>query len=180
MRSTQDAEHLFKLIREDAQSWLAQARRLRLSAEVIYPEWEKIRSDCQSAPGVRERMLAYSQSFMLLTGFALENLLKGILYGRDSSNKLPTSHKGHGIVEMAKGATTLASTTLTSDELNLLERLEIYLVWAGRYQLPMKPEVFYESQDNVCITTKDPTVIEHLFDKLEGILLKEWEARGNY
>jgi hypothetical protein len=38
---------------------------------------------------------------------------------------------GHGIVQMAKEV-----TTLTSDEIDLLERLEIYLVWAGRYQLP--------------------------------------------
>jgi hypothetical protein len=174
MRSKQDTERLFKLIREDAQAWLAQAKQLRLSAAVIYPEWEKIRSHAQSAPGVRERMLAFSQSFMLLTGFAIENLLKGILYGRDSSSKLARSKGGHGIVQMAKGA-----TTLSSDELNLLERLEIYLVWAGRYQLPMTSDAFHESQDNVSITTKDPIIIEQVFDKLERLLRKEWKARGN-
>lgn len=175
MRSKQETENLFKLIREDAQSWLAQAIQLRLSANVIYPEWEKIRTNPQSGPGVRERMLAYSQSFMFLTGFSFENLLKGILYGRDSNSKLAKSKGGHGIVQMALGV-----TTLTSEESNLLERLEIYLVWAGRYQLPMTSDAFYDSQGRVSITTQDPIIIEQLFEKLERILKKEWKARGNH
>jgi hypothetical protein len=175
MRSKPETENLFKLMREDAQSWLAQAIQLRLSADVIYPEWEKIRTLRQSAPGVRERMLAYSQSFMLLTGLAFENLLKGILYGRDSNSKLAKSKGGHGIVQMANGV-----TTLTSEELNLLQRLEIYLVWAGRYQLPMRSDAFHESQDKVSITTKDPIIIEQVFSKLERILQKEWKAHGNH
>jgi hypothetical protein len=175
MRSKPETEELFKLIREDAESWLAQAIQLRLSADVIYPEWEKIRIIRQSAPGVQVRMLAYSQSFMLLTGFAFENILKGILYGRDSNSKLARSKGGHGIVQMAKGV-----TTLTSDEMNLLERLEIWIVWAGRYRLPMTSTAFYESQGDVSITTKDPFIIEQLFDRLKRILQKERKARGNY
>ena len=71
-------------------------------------------------------------------------------------------------------------TPLTSDELNLLKRLEIYLIWAGRYQLPMTSEKFHETQDNVSITTQYPLIIEQLFDKLEGILQNEWRIRGDY
>ena len=176
MRSKKETENLFELIREDAQSWLAQAKQLRLSADVIHREWEKIRNHPQSVPGVRERMLAYSQSFMLLTGFAFENLLKGILHGQDPNRDLKKKNAGgHGIVKMAKEV-----TTLTPDELNLLERLEIYLFWAGRYQLPMTSEKLHETQDNVAIATKDPLVIELLFDELERILQQEWKARGNY
>jgi hypothetical protein len=175
MRSKKETENLFKLIREDAQSWLAQARQLKLSADVIYPEWDKIKYNSQAMPDIRERMLGYSQSFMLLTGFAFENLLKGILYGGDSNSKLARSKGGHGIVQMA-----MAITTLTSDELNLLERLELYLVWAGRYRIPMASDAFYESKGKVSITTRDPIIIEQLFNKLEQILQKEWEARGNH
>jgi hypothetical protein len=175
MRSKQETEKLFKLIREDAQSWLAQARQLKLSADVIHSEWEKIRNKSQASPGVRERMLGYSQSFMLLTGFAFENLLKGILYGRDINSKLARNKGGHGIVQMAK-----AIITLTSDELNLLDRLELYLVWAGRYRLPMASDAFHESEGKVYITTQDPIIIEQVFDKLERILRKEWKARGNH
>ena len=169
-----EAEELFELIRQDTQSWLAQATQLRLSANVILPEWEKIQRHVQSMPGIREKMLAYSESFMLLTGFAFENLLKGILYGRDPDNKVVSSKGGHGIVQMAK-----AATTLTSDELNLLERLETYLVWAGRYQLPRTSDVFYKSQGSVSITVKDPKVTDQLFEKLEQILQSEWGAREN-
>ncbi len=174
MLCKQDAEELFELVRKDAQSWLAQARRLRLSANVILPEWEEIRRHPQSMPGIRDKMLAYSESFMLLTGFAFENLLKGILYGRDTNNKVARSKNGHGIVQMAN-----AAATLIGDESNLLERLETYLVWAGRYQLPMTPDAFYKSQDSVSIVVEDPAVIDRLFEKLEQILQSEWRAREN-
>jgi hypothetical protein len=175
MRSKQDTEKLFKLIREDAQSWLAQAKQLRLSANVIFLEWEKIIQYPPSNLGVQEKMLAYSKSFMLLTGFAFENLLKGILYGRDSNSKLARNKGGHGIVEMAKGIITLSSA-----ELNLLERLETYLRWAGRYRVPLSPEVFHESQEKVSITTEDSKIIDQLFRKLEQILREVWKGRGNY
>jgi hypothetical protein len=175
MRSKQDTENLFKRIREDSQSWLAQAKQLRLSADVIFVEWGKIIQSPPSNPGVQEKMLAYSQGLMLLTGFAFENLLKGILYGRDSSSKLTSSNGGHGIVQMAKGVVSLAS-----EELDLLGRLEIYLVWAGRYRIPMKSDKFHESQGKVSITTNDSRIIDQLFRKLEQILQKEWKDRGNY
>ena len=171
----EDAEDLFEFIRKDTQSWLAQAKQLRLSANVILPEWEKIRRHPQSLPGIREKMLAYSESFMLLTGFAFENLLKGILYGRDLDNKVVSSKGGHGIVQMAR-----AATTLTPDELSLLERLETYLVWAGRYQLPRTSDAFYKSQGSVSITVNDPSVIDQLFEKLEQILQSEWRAREHF
>jgi hypothetical protein len=174
MNSKQDAEEPFELIRKDTQSWLAQAKQLRLSANVTLPEWEKTRRHPQSMPGIREKMLAYSESFMLLTGFAFENLLKGILYGLDSNNKVASSKEGHGIVQMAK-----AATTLTPDELSLLERLETYLVWAGRYQLPTTSDAFYKSQGRVSITVTDPVVLDQLFEKLEQILQCEWRAREN-
>jgi hypothetical protein len=158
MLCKQDAEELFELIRKDTQSWLTQAKQLRLSANVILSEWEKVRRHPQSMPGIREQMLAYSESLMLLTGFAFENLLKGVLYGRDSNNKVASSKGGHGIVQMVK-----AATTLTPDELSLLERLETSLVWAGRYQLPMTSDAFYKSQGRVSIAVKDPMIIDQLF-----------------
>jgi hypothetical protein len=42
MRSRQETEELFKLIREDAQSWLTQAKQLKLAADAIIFEWEKV------------------------------------------------------------------------------------------------------------------------------------------
>jgi hypothetical protein len=174
MKSNQDTENLFKRIHEDAQSWLAQAKQLRLSADVMFVEWEKIIKYPPSNPGIQEKMLAYSQALMLLIGFAFENLVKGILYGRDSNNRLARSKGGHGILQMTQGI-----ITLTPDELDLLERLEIYLIWAGRYRIPMKSDRFHESQGRVSIRTSDSIITDQLFNKLEQVLQKEWEGRRN-
>jgi hypothetical protein len=176
MLNKQDAQNLFELVHTDAQSWLAQARQLRIAADVIFREWQKVIRVAPSGPGVQEHRLAYSQTFMLLTGFAFENLLKGILYGRNPKQNLKTGYGGsHGIVKMANEV-----GLLSSEELDLLERLERYLVWAGRYQLPTTAKAFHDAQGKISITTHDPKIIEPLFERLERTLDSEWRARGNY
>jgi hypothetical protein len=112
--------------------WFEQAKALKLSAEVILAEFSRISSQSQVQPGVTEKQLGYMRSFMLLTGLAFENLIKGIFIARDPSpvgrKKLdtrlwPSVRKGHGISTLAKMV-----TSLTPAELNLLSRLEEYLV----------------------------------------------------
>lgn len=113
---------------------------------------------------------------MLLTGFAFENLLKGILYGCNPKQNLKTGYGGgHGILKMPNEI-----SPLSSEELDLLERLQRYLVWAGRYQLPTTAKVFHDAQGKVAITTHDPKIIEPLFEGLERTLDSEWRPRGNY
>ena len=61
---------------------LAQARELRLAADVILPSLEEALSLPSSSLGAQEKRLAYVHSYMLLNGLAFENLIKGILIGR--------------------------------------------------------------------------------------------------
>ncbi len=167
-------EGLFEIIRQDPQSWLAQAKQLRLAANAILPCWEAALLLRRSAPGTQEKMLAYSEAFMMLTGLAFENLFKGILYGRDKAHTLVKSDGGHGIVEMAKGISCLSAS-----EQDLLTRLMLYLVWAGRYPLPMKVEKFISSQGQVSIRSDDPLLIDQLFGRFAQILLDERQARNS-
>lgn len=166
-------EHLFHIILEDAQSWLAKARQLKMSASLIWPEFEIATKSGQNHDGVTERMLAFSGAYMLLMGFSFENLLKGIIMGRNPIDKMVVLKAGHRIVQMAD---TVIS--LTSDERDLLERIEIYLNWAGRYQIPKNSQQYHKAQGRVSITTLDPGTVNQLFERLEQLLLKEWEQRN--
>ena len=174
-----DDASMFERIRTDPQAWRAQAIQLRLSADVIYVEWEKISRPVRTLPSPMEKMLAYSQSFMLLTAFSFENLLKGVLCGRDPDRDLSSKTAGHAIKKMAIEVLTPALYEPPIPlELDLLERLEVYLVWAGRYQLPRREDVFANS--TVQIRSNDPILIESLFAKIDNALQEEWQKRGNF
>ena len=110
----------------------------------------------------------------MLTGLAFENLFKGILYGRNPEHSLAKSEGGHGIVKMAEGISSLVAR-----EQDLLERLKLYLVWAGRYPLPKNVEKFISSWGQVSILTDDPLVIDQLFDRFAQILSDERQARNS-
>jgi hypothetical protein len=81
--------------------WLLREKELQVA--VILPEWERFRKHPFALSMMQNEMLAYSQSYMLLTAFSFENLFKGILYGRNANNRLAKRKGGHGIAEMAKG-----------------------------------------------------------------------------
>ena len=174
-----DAERLFEIVGQDPQSWLEWANQLKMSADVIWVEFEKILHLSQVLPGVREKKLSYLNSFMLLTGLAFENLIKGILVGRDKTvvdrqkidNRLWKVRGGHGIAELAKRV-----TSISSDELDLLRRLEEFLFWAGRYPLPMSSEVYFNGQNRLTFRTTDIALINQLFQQFAEILKREWEA----
>jgi hypothetical protein len=72
-----DAEETYRLVEGDALGWLEHGRGALLSAEVVYAALTEIMPLSQTLPGIREKKLAYMQSFMLLTAIAFENLLKG-------------------------------------------------------------------------------------------------------
>jgi hypothetical protein len=179
MSQKHEAEKLFELVGQDAQMWLEQAIQLKISADVILVELEKVLPLSQVLPGVRVKKLAYIHSFMLLTGLAFENLIKGILIGRDKTvvdqqkinSRLWNVRGGHGIAELAKRV-----ASVTSDESDLLRRLEEYLFWAGRYPLPLNSDVYFKGQNHLTFKTTDIALINQLFQKFEEILKKEWEA----
>ena len=173
MNNKKESEEQFHIILEDAQLWLAKARQLKMSASLMWPEFEIAAQSSQVHDGMTERMLAFSEAYMLLMGFSFENLLKGIILGRDPSDKTVKIKGGHGVVQMADTV-----TVLTSDERDLLARIQIYLHWAGRYQLPKNPEQYHEAQGRVSITTADPGMANQLFGRLEQLLLKEWKQRN--
>src|SRR5689334_7798945 len=182
MTNKQRAEELFESIGQDSLHWLAQAKGSKMIADTILPLLQQELSVPPAFPGTQQKRLAYVGSYMLLTGLAFENVIKGILIGRDPSlvkkEKIESGilpRTGHGIVE---GANSIIS--LTPRELLLLNRIEEYLFWAGRYPLPLKAGIFFNSevQSLRSYWSSDPTSINEIFEKLVMVLEQERKSRG--
>jgi hypothetical protein len=77
---------------------------------------------------IRE-IVAYWNSFLLLTAFAFENLYRAILVGKGLDwRDVRKGKKSHALMEQLSSV-----TTLNEEEIGLVRRLETYLLWAGRY-----------------------------------------------
>lgn len=82
--------------------------------------------------------------FKMLIGLSFENLLKGIIVANRGSAGAPgtvdkdiTTHKMGDLLSSS-------GVPLSPEEVKLLTDLEPYVVWAGRYPFPKKPEELFE------------------------------------
>ena len=158
-----DAEAIYELIEDDPLSWLEQAEGARMSADVIWAAYTTIRHLSQTMPGVREKNLAYIHSFMLLTCIAFENLLKGLAVAKKlKSWRELIADGGHGISYYAQKVTTVSAA-----EAHLLERVQEYLVWAGRYAIPTKAQRYASRRDLRRLRADDQDVASSLFARLK-------------
>jgi hypothetical protein len=177
MSKKQNAEELFEIISKDPHSWLGQAQEMKIVADLILIALKGELTIPPTYPETQKKRLAYSGSYMLFTGLAFENLLKGIFIGRNPelvvNGKIQSDilgEKGHGIAEGAKRI-----IELSQQEAKLLARIQEYLIWAGRYPLPLKLNRFLNSEDQNLrsFRTDDPLVIDRLFKRLVEILKNE-------
>ncbi len=75
--------------------------------------------------------------YRLLVGYAVENLLKGILMVQHPENLKPSGHvtgiKGHDLVSIC----SCCGIALTQEESDLLRKLTRSIVWQGKYPVPL-------------------------------------------
>lgn len=161
-----DFEETYTVREADPLSWLEHAGGMRLSADVVYKALVEIAPVSQTVPGIREKKLAYMQSFMLLTALAFENLLKGIaVVDAPTAWRNLRDDSGHGISAFAA-----KYINLSSEERDLLRRLQEYLVWAGRYIIPKTPGRFASGFQLLSLRRGDRALISSLFERLSDIL----------
>ena len=84
--------------------------------------------------------------YRFLLGMSVENLLKGIAVAHGANptapdGKLTKPFKSHRVSSLP-GAIDRSRLPISKDERKTLERLEGYVVWAGRYPLPTCAEHF--------------------------------------
>jgi len=131
--------------------WLWAARKLRRAAELILREFGALAD--LAPPGEPVALIhlvprkgqtmdtdvkgyELSPIFMMLAGLSLENVFKGVCIRRQpeivKDGTLPKWLTSHSLTQLADRA----GVPLSDAEADLLERLHMHVMWAGRYPVP--------------------------------------------
>lgn len=184
MSNKQKANHEFQRTGQEPGIWLGEALQLKRAAELVLAELNEVLSVYPHGRASYEDLSLF-KAYMLLSGIAIENLVKGILVCRDPSIegndkvdkvKWKGSSHGHDLVELAKQT----GIPFTLEEKGLFRRLSAFVVWGGRYPIPIKSSDMvqrtkYRGQSirlNTFIST-DPDLIRKVFEKASTILETE-------
>lgn len=151
-----DSEH--KIFADDPRLWLEQANASKLSAEVMRDALLAVIAEQRPPDETRLRKLAYMGAFMMLLGIAFENVLKGLLVAKKAGR---WEEYQHHLARMAKVVTRCSAA-----EIDLLMRLEIFVVWAGRYMIAKTPERHDREKDSRKLSSADWHRASDLFDRL--------------
>ncbi len=126
-------------------SWLTKAIALLDSASLLEPKvnefWQTWRRHIKDK-SVRMKSDKYISVYLMLTSFAVENLLKSIIVrGRRSEildelvrGRLPKILKSHDLITLSQLAEFPIKNELQED---LLRRLSRSAAWHGRYPIPL-------------------------------------------
>ncbi len=166
-------KEVFEHIAQNSNEWLESARRLKISADIIFSKLRQLELSKPSKQAERRKQEAFIESYMMLAGFALENLMKGI-YFAENPGKITIeeiilkgwSHSGHGLVDLNIDF----PVKFNQHQRELLKRLEQFTIWAGRYPIPKTSSKFVEFGETV-FNFDDAEIINDVFKQLENKLL---------
>jgi hypothetical protein len=163
--------------------WFDTAERLKISSDVLFDKLCELYDRTKRPEDLfewRKQQLAVFQSYMMLLGFSLENLIKAVsIKSYTSQNKSISDFRnlqnnvwqvknGHDLLTIADNC----SFILTTDEKDLIERHTEFLVWAGRYHIPKDKIKYDEAFGEQKLRRKkgDHILIESLFSKAKQFL----------
>jgi hypothetical protein len=171
----------FDLASRDSMSWLEFSERLKFSSEVIYNKLQSFIELLLSTHDYEneDKIKALWNSYYLLIGHSFENLIKGLSVENNRDAKTfngiyknwKKHYQGHGISKIAQENLS----DLTIEQIKLLERLETYIIWAGRYYLPSTPEKFNNERSLLYFDSKDYDLINSFYDKIKTTLLSTYK-----
>ena len=169
---------------EEPFPWLVKARELRRAASLI---WVQFSSELTAfATGGEDSGEPFTGGVaMMLYAFAAENYLKAGLAAK-GLGQLPNGNfamKSHKLEDLANEL----GITLEPRDRELLEKLEYFLEWAGRYPIPLFAEALYpramldgSKASMVGLSSGDQQRVDALLDKIQTVLPTEDEALQAY
>jgi hypothetical protein len=120
---------------KDPAAWFSVGLSLHYASNVL---WKKLRPALQTLDGGGELQddvelgLRLRGPFAMLAGLAIENMLKGAIQ-EITPRAARRIEKTHNLVKLAEKL----DLTLSSEEHELLERLTMFVEWAGRYPVAL-------------------------------------------
>ena len=183
--------HILETISLDVspKHWLATARKLRASANLLFIEYENEQSKFIDK---FERDPDFGGAkpdddvVVLLLGLRIENLLKGLFVGAvkpplgkvQKLKDLKIPGAPHELEPLADEVNKLLQIEFSEEERELLQALEYYIRWRGRYpsatdvenSIPIDDKGFFKKF--ILFYPRDHCAVISLYDKLEGELEK--------
>src|SRR5690554_2024836 len=156
----------FKTKTVNAEFWFTQASQMLAAAEVLFCAMSSRSSEMETSVGCHK-------GSMFLLGIALENAFMGVvasqgklIIGRariDTRKSFPGC-KNHNLSDLAKLVNL--ETNLTEKE--LLQRLSIYTIWAGKYGTPLSETEYTNAQGHQHQSPRDFEIAKNLIFKLRA------------
>ena len=179
----------YKLVSNMPLLWLDRAMSLKLAGDTLYNLFTKKTMLFSEDEALMNEGIIYNglqPIYMMIYGYAFECLLKGnyVKYKHitDENGSLLSWWKNHGhdlcaiTSKVNKEADGEIIVLDTKDSL-LFERLNVFVLWAGRYPIPVKytDKMPVKFEDNSAaplhfITSGDKKRIDELFVKISDIL----------
>jgi hypothetical protein len=166
--------------------WFSSAQKLMRAAEIVFrdqtdaaDEYEKALDEASydvESTGMAE-IKADSPVFRpaeLLYGFAIENLLKGLIVadnpGLISQTELDKGLRTHDLIKLA----ARAKIALTDDETRVATILSLMNEWAGRYPVAAKVEKHaIDAFSDLLDWRRDHLIIRRLYERIAALLESE-------
>jgi hypothetical protein len=169
-----EAEEYYKSVERDSWHWLDSSEKLKFSSEVIYKELHSLLEILRSESTFKdeEKIMALWGSYYLLVGLSFENLVKGLSIENNRSAKdfnevfKKWGRNGHQISKIAGENIPL----LTKDEISIIDKLETYIIWAGRFHLPKAVDIYTKERGNLYYYSEDYDRINILYERTKEIL----------
>jgi hypothetical protein len=114
--------------------------------------------------------------YFLLVGYAIENLLKGILMIQHPEyfkpNTKMTDIRSHNLVNLC----VRCGITICNDEIKLLEKLATFIDWQGKYPIPLESEKMFplKKDDGTWINRGEAYKGRQIQEKVNILYLKIW------
>ncbi|RJR28424.1 hypothetical protein C4564_05580 [Candidatus Microgenomates bacterium] len=166
----------FDELRSSPNSWFSWSARLKRAADIL---WISI---CPSLSKIPQKDLIIKDFYnielmpiyLMLTGLSFELLIKAMDIQRNKSKVKKELLNTHGVTSIVS-----EFIPLSIEERELLNRLELHVVWGGRYPIPKKKENFIpvevRKKGGVFpgFSVKDKNAIEKLYTKLYNLVGKQ-------
>jgi len=160
-----ESRDMFDLLQTDTNAWVEQADELFLSAKLVESKFKDVQRMPALVSNFRQQQLAFFNSFMMVTAFAFENLIKGLGVAKGMHWKNDFGEEGgHGIANYVHKV-----TSVSAEEKDLLTRLQVFSIWAGRYPMLTSPEKYRADAPRRRFSfSKDVDLIEALSSRLKS------------
>ena len=186
----------FDIASVDSMTWLENAELLKLSADLLYEnvlltyEKRKVAQHTQNnfiigtinhkrkeIDELEDKLKSFNNTYYLLIGYAFENVIKGLsiknnpgLSFKEIYDKHWKKYKfGHGFSDIDKPFIS----NLSSNETKLLERLEKYVIWIGKYPIAKDQNCHSADYDEKYFDSGDKSEIDDLFAKIRNLLIEK-------